>query len=330
MMKIFITGATGFIGTELVKALLKKGYFIYALYRNPENLRLENKNLQYIQGDVLHTKSLYEGMKECTVVFHLAAHTRVWDKNPETYYNVNVEGTRNVLKIALELDITKVIVTSTAGVFGPSDHIPITENKTLPSSYFTLYEKTKYLAEEVVDSYIQKGLNIIRLYPTRVYGPGLNSESNAVTKLISKTIQGKWHWLPGNGKSIGNYVFIDDVVSGHMKALNQNIQNEKFILGGIDISYQEFFNTIFSAIQYKSWMIKIPKSLMLLVAYSFRIFAQISGKPPLITPGWVKKYLFDWKTSSEKAKFMLGYKITSLKKGIKLTVKWLEDSKFPD
>jgi len=329
MKKIFVTGATGFIGNELLKALLEQGFSVNALYRIQKKSGLRNKNLQYFQGDILNLKVLYEGMKECAVVFHLAAHTRVWDKNPETYYNVNVKGTRNVLETALNLDIKKVMITSTAGVFGPSNHLSVTENKPLPDSYFTYYEKTKYLAEKVIDTYIRKGLNIIRLYPTRVYGPGLISDSNSVTKLIFKYVQGKWHLLPGNGKRTGNYVFIEDIVKGHLSALERNIQNEKFILGGIDMNYKHFFDTISKISHRKNWLVPVPVPFMLLVASILKAFAEIFGRPPLITPGWVKKYMVDWNTSSAKAQEILGYKITPFETGIEKTIKWLEQETYP-
>jgi len=326
MKTIFVTGATGFIGSELLSSLLEKGYSVNALVRNPELFEQKHQNLQSFTGDLFNKEVLYEGMKGCSTVFHLAAHTKIWDKNTNAYFKVHVEGTQNVLEVARHHSIKKVIITSTAGVFGPSSQTPISESKPFPGVFYTLYEKSKFMEEELIDSYIQDGLNIIRIYPTRVYGPGVISKSNSVTKLILKYMKGSWHILPGKGDKIGNYVFITDIISGLMHAMERNIQNERIILGGTNISYLGFFNTIFSVTHRKSWLVKTPLFVMLIVAGISKVLAEIFGIQPLITAGWVRKYMVDWETCSTKAKEILEYKITPLEEGIRKTAQWLKKS----
>ncbi len=325
-MKIFITGATGFIGSELVKELLQRGHIVHALYRNPKKRNIpESKNLIYHKGDILDKSSLKESMMDCEIVFHLAAYAKVWSKNPSYFKQINVEGTRNVLSSAKELDIKKVIVTSTAGVLGPSGKGVVNEDSKRLRNFFTEYERTKYLAEQEIDGFVRNGLNVTTLLPTRVYGPGVLGESNSVTVLIQKYINGKWHFLPGNGKNIGNYVFIEDVINGHISAMEKEVSGEKFILGGDNISYYDFFNTIAAISGKKQWLIPLPVVLMMIASGFMWLMAAIFKIKPLITPGWVRKYLHHWNLSSQKAMSMLDYQITPLKKGLSETIKWLRN-----
>ena len=324
-MKIFITGATGFIGSELVKELLKRGHTVNALYRNPERKNLpENNKLRYFKGDILDKSSLLEPMEGCEIVFHLAAYAKVWAKDPEKFFMVNVEGTKNVLSCAKKLSIKKVIVTSTAGVLGPSDKDQINESSLRSKTFFTEYERTKYLAEQEIERFTREGLNVTTLLPTRLYGPGELNESNSVTVLIQKYIKGKWHILPGDGKKIGNYVFIKDVINGHINAMEKNTPGEKFILGGVNINYEDFFNLIGILSKKKQWLMPLPVFIMIFLSGIFGLMAMIFKIKPPITPGWVKKYLHHWNLSSKKAIRMLDYHITPLEKGLLETINWLE------
>ena len=324
-MKIFITGATGFIGSELVKELLTRGHTVHALFRNPERKNLpENINLCYFKGDILDMSSLLGPMDGCDVVFHLAAYAKVWAKDPAKFFMVNVEGTKNVLSCAKKLKIKKVIVTSTAGVLGPSDKHQVNESSERSKTFFTEYEHTKYLAEQEIVRFVREGLDITTLLPTRLYGPGELNESNSVTVIVQKYIQGKWHILPGDGKKIGNYVFIKDVINGHINAMEKNTSGERFILGGVNINYEDFFNLIGILSKKKQRLMPLPVFIMMFVSSIFWLMALIFKIKPPFTPGWVRKYLHHWSLSSKKAIRMLDYQITPLEQGLLETINWLE------
>jgi NAD+-dependent farnesol dehydrogenase len=220
-MKYFITGGTGFIGHELAKTLIKQGHQIHLLVRRPEKAAsLGKENVTLFRGDVTDFESVNNAIKGCSAVFHMAALAKVWSKNPELSYLTNVMGTRNVLEAAISNKVEKIVFTSSAGTLRTSDvDKDVDEQSEKPSIYLTEYEKTKSQAEEMCFEYVKKGLNVVIVNPSRVYGPGVMSESNSVTRIISLYQKGKWHILPGDGDSYGNYVFIDDVVSGHLLAM---------------------------------------------------------------------------------------------------------------
>jgi farnesol dehydrogenase len=266
-------------------------------------------------------------MKNCQIVFHTAAFVSVWARKLSTIEALNVNGTVNVFETALELSVEKVIYTSTAGVFGPSGKIMTDESQSYPSSYFTYYEKTKaYIEQTIAPEYIKRGLNILTVNPTRVYGPGPLTDANSVSKIVKRHLEGKIGLIPSDGKSIGNYAYVDDVAEGHILAMKNGRTGERYILGGENKSFIDLMELIARESGQKSRYIKIPVFLMLLLSWLFVFSAKISGIKPLIIPGLVKKFMPDWKVSSEKAIKELGYDPVDLNEGIKRTIEWLRKS----
>lgn len=324
-MKILVTGATGFLGINLCNELVKRGYIVNALYRSESKAKsIKHKNIHLFKGDITDIRSIENAMVNCDYVFHMAAYAQVWSKKSDTFYKINYTGVLNVLDVAEREGVKKIIVTSTAGVFGPSDNNIINENSRRQVDYFTLYEKTKAGAEELILKRAARGLNVVIVNPTRVYGPGLMNTSNSVTKMIKLYVEGKFRFLPGNGNSIGNYVFIDDVVNGHILALEKGITGERYILGGENISYIDFFKVLSEISKKKYLLFKFPLYLMLLISFFMLLIAKGFGVKPLITPGWVRKYNYNWILSSDKARKNLGYKITPLRTGIARTLDFIK------
>jgi farnesol dehydrogenase len=325
-MKFFVTGATGFLGTGLVNELVARGHQIHFLSRDPLKVNyFKNKNVRFYLGDVLDIVRIEEAMTGCDYVFHLAGCVKVNIKKSDTFYEINVLGTKNVLETARKLSIKKMIITSTAGIFGPSTDGIITETTIRNIDFFNEYEKTKSQAEEIALEYARKGQNIVIVNPTRIYGPGPLTESNIVTLLIKKYSEGKWRFVPGNGETIGNYVYIDDVVQGHLLAMEKGKSGEKFILGGSNASYSSIIGTIDNIQKRKHRIIKVPISLIFTLTSIHLIISNLFGKPAQVTSGWIKKYLNDWNTSNEKAMQILGYEPTNLETGIKKTLNWLNN-----
>ncbi|MCK5838326.1 MAG: SDR family oxidoreductase [Bacteroidales bacterium] len=328
-MKIFITGATGFIGVHLTRKLAEEGHTVHALCRTEEKSRLiTHPGVRIFYGHILNEDSLIQGMEGCDVVFHLAAYARVWSKDPNTFYDINVKGTTLLLDCALTQQVKKVIITSTAGVFGPSVNGKIINEDTVRSNdFFNEYERTKSLADKVAEDFRTPGLDIMIVHPTRVFGPGLLSQSNSVSIMIDQYIRGKWHIIPGNGKSIGNYVYVDDVVKGHMLALENGHSGEHYLLGGDNVSYNDFFRILKEVSGEEYRLHKLPLFIMLAVSKIMMAMASIFNLPPLITPGFVRRYVYNWNCSTAKAKNELGYSPITLAEGMKKTIQWLEQNK---
>lgn len=324
-MKYLITGATGYIGTQLAKRLVTDGHQVHALYRD-ESKTAEIKGLKGLtlyQGDLLDKTSLEKAVRGCDGVFHVAAFAKPWDKDPSTFYKYNVEGAVNVFEASKKAGVRRIVFTSTAGVISPSNGVASDENTVRKLDYFTEYERSKAQAEEEARRFNSKGLEVVTVNPTRVYGPGLLSDSNGVTRMVKLYIKGRFRLLPGNGKSIGNYAYIDDVVEGHLLAMTHGKAGERYILGGDNISFSEFFNLLSDLTGKSVHLYKLPIPVMNIAAKFMEIRANLTGKPPILTPPWVKKYLYNWELSSEKAKREIGYKPLPIEDGMSKTVDWI-------
>lgn len=323
-MNYFVTGATGFIGSRLSLKLAEEGHFVHALVRTKAKAEhIEHPNIRIFHGDIFDQEVLEKAIRGVDGIFHLTAYAKPWAKDPSSYNKINVGGTRLIYELALKHSIPKIVFTSTAGTFGPSSDRPVDESSLRMMDFFNEYESTKFMAEKLTKDYVLKGMNIVIVHPTRVYGPGLLSKSNSVTIMIKNYLHGVWRIIPGSGKKTGNYAFIEDVVRGHILSMEKGKAGEQYFLGGENATYEEFFRTIKQASNKKYMLIRIPVTLLKAFAAIQMAAARIAGKPPLLPVKWVDKYMFNWAVSSEKAVSELGYTITGLEQGIKETIKWL-------
>ncbi len=327
-MNILVTGATGFIGFSLTEKLVSLGHTVHVLSRDPgKSVMFRQEKVHFFKGSITDEQSVREAMKGCDRIYHLAACTEVWSKHRSLFYRQNVEGTRIVLDVAREMQIEKVLIASTAGVLGPSVKGSVDESTAREIPFFTAYEKTKWMADQITREYAEKGLFAVTVYPTRVFGPGSLNRSNSVTKMIKQYTLGKWRIIPGSGREIGNYVYIDNLVDGMIKAMEKGRSGEGYLLGGDNVSYNEFFTTISDIINRKYQMIRIPKVFCLFAAAIMLLFAKITGVSPLLTPGWIRKYLHNWSITNDKAVNELGYVPGTFREGVEKTVEWLKTNR---
>ena len=325
-MKIFITGGTGFIGRRLTEKLAYQNHDIVLLLRDQSMAASFNgQKVEFVSGDLFDEEALNKGLEGCEWVFHMAAFTEPWSKDPSRAFRTNVTGTINVLEAAVRNNVKKVVFTSTGGTMSFShDGKPVSELTNQDPEYHTLYEKTKAEAERAAIDYCKKGLHVVIVNPTRVYGPGKLSKSNSLTKIIRLYISGLWRIIPGNGESIGNYVFIDDVVEGHILAATLGRKGERYILGGENLTFRELFRITGEISGKKRKLFTLSLRLLKMIMRLITLLTKITGIPPVITREWLDKYLNDWIMSSEKAVSELGYKITPFREGVAETINWLK------
>lgn len=327
-MSILVTGASGFIGTHLVQHLVQRGESVHLLCRPTSDLSIfKEREIRIFRGDILDPTSVERAMEGCDRVFHLAAYARNWSKEPQVYYEINVEGLKNIFEVALKRSVKKVVFTSSSLTIGPSNGSIVNESAGLTDGFFTEYQRSKYVAEKEVEKYVEKGLQVVTVNPTRVFGKGLLNEGNSVTKLIQLYLNGKWRIILGDGEAIGNYVFVEDVVVGHLLAMEKGRTGEKYLLGGENVAFKEFISLLSELSNRYYWVFSIPPSLALAYSQLEKFRARWFNHYPMITPGWVRIFLHDWGYSCEKAERELGYRVTSLRKALKLTIQWLEQEK---
>ncbi|MDR1485546.1 MAG: NAD-dependent epimerase/dehydratase family protein [Planctomycetaceae bacterium] len=338
--RIFVTGGTGFIGSKLTAELLRRGFLVNVLTRNPKKLSgasvdvasVDSSNVDvanYVCGDVTDVDSLRRGMSGCKYVFHLAAYAKNWARDSRSYDEINIFGTRNVFNVAAECGVERVVWTSTIVTFGPTAAGVVGDESMTRANdiFFTEYERSKTAMEREALGLAAGGFPLVIVNPTRVYGPGLMSESNTVTQLISMIRNGKMPVVFNHGRNVGNYVYVDDVVSGLILALERGGVGERYILGGENVSLGELFAMVDKVDEVKRFRWGIYYLTPFLIAYISQWAANVFGCYPIFTPGWVKTFLADWVFSSKKAETELGYKPISFEEGIRKTCQWLDENK---
>ena len=325
-MKLFISGATGYIGHLLAMEAACKGYTVHALVRDPSSPFFpSHPNIIPFRGDILDEKTVLAAMAGCEKVIHAAAITKFTDRDRSVFYTVNVEGTRILLSAALLLNVKKFVFTSTGAVLGPSGKFPVSENDPRLVAFENDYEISKHWAEQLVKEYNRKGLYTVIVAAPRVYGPGPLTTGNPVTKLIQKILRMGTGFVPSCKDTVANYAFVDDVVKGHFLAMDKGLGGEKYILGGENISYSHFFNTIRTLAGKKIKLIHVSMHLLKVWSFFHLLANRLVGGQTQISPRIITRLSQNRALSCDKASRQLGYSITPFSEGIRKTIIHLQN-----
>jgi len=324
-MKILVTGASGYIGQKLALTLAAQQNHVVALVRSTAaNEALSHPNIQICIGDINDPLAVAAAMAGCRQVYHVAGYARLWAPDSTIFYRVNVDGTRIVLHAALQESIQKLVYTSSTAVFGPSLSQPTIEADPRTIAFDNDYDLSKHLAELEVHKYIQLGLPAVIVNPSRVFGPGLPSPSNALRPMLKKAMQKRLILLPGKTSVIGNYAYIDDVVNGHINAMLMGSCGESYILGGENKSIQEFIDTI-AGFTGPFPTISIPPPILKFLVKCSLAYKKIAGQDAVYSVSGISRYARDSAFDCSKAIAMLQYNITPFTTGIENTIHELKN-----
>ena len=320
MKSAFVTGATGFLGINLVQQLLSDGWKVTALHRKTSNLSyLKRFDVTLVEGAITDKASLEKAIPEnVDAVFHVAANTSMWSKYNKQQYQDNVIGTRNMVEVALAKNAKRFIHTSSISAYGHHWEVvdETTESNALSSDMN--YTVTKYQAELEVDKAIEKGLDAVFMNPCDIMGPyDTHNWAQVIQAVYNNDVPG----IPP-----GNAVFchVKDIGRAHIQAVEKGRTGERYLLGGADVSLKEAFNTIERFIGKKESSFVLPKWVLRAVVPFYMLLSKFNGKEPILT---YEKYLevtIPKHVDCSKAIKELDYQITPLEDQIRDSYEWLK------
>jgi dihydroflavonol-4-reductase len=293
-MKVFVTGATGFIGASLTRTLLNEGFSVKALVRPDSDRRnLAGLDVELCTGDLRDRESIERGLAGCDTVYHAAADYRLWTRKPADMYDINLGGTRNVLEAALNRGISRVVYTSSVGTLGnPGDGTPGDEST--PVSLADMvghYKKSKFLAEREAESYIARGVPVVIVNPSTPVG-ALDIKPTPTGKIIVDFLNRK---MPAYLDTGLNIIDVEDCARGHILAARHGRVGEKYVLGNANLTLRNIFSMLEEITGLPAPKVRLPYTPILLAAYVNEACSFLTGREPLIPLAGVqmaRKFMF--------------------------------------
>jgi len=316
----FLTGATGFIGTVLARALIERGWEVSAIHRPDSSLKyLSGLPLRLVPGDVTDPASVLAAMPEgVDVVFHVAGDTSLWSRHRARQYRVNVEGTRNMVEAALARGARRFVHTSTISVYGLQTGRIDERAPQLGRESPVNYQRTKYLAEEEVRAGIAKGLDAVILNPAAVMGP---YDTRNWARMIRLVCEGK---LPGVPPGAFSFCHVSEVAKAHVAAAERGRRGENYLLGGADATVAELVRTIGEVAGKKVPQRMSPAWALRVLGRANEWLALLTGREPSLTPEGARMAARRLFCDSSKAERELGYRAVPLKTMVEDSFRWLK------
>jgi dihydroflavonol-4-reductase len=315
-MKIFVTGATGFIGKNTVQHLMESGHECICLVRVTSNKdALEAVGCQLVIGDITDKSSLMDGMQGCEAVINLANLYSLWEPDISRYETINIGGTRNVMDACLETGIKKIVHVSSVVTWGRTSDVPFNEESPI-GEHITEYARTKYEGDKVAwDLYKQNGLPLLMIYPCAVLGPNdPKSTGDYIRQIIEKKMP-----IRAMESATMTWVHVRDVVESIVRALEKDDNiGEGYIIG----KEQRSFGWLNKAVSEVSGVplpfLSIPNAMVRFNAFFLTMIADITKRPPAwgLSKDTVNNVLTGFKADGSKAERELGISYTPVRKAI--------------
>ncbi|HEV7357715.1 MAG TPA: hopanoid-associated sugar epimerase [Steroidobacteraceae bacterium] len=324
-MRALVTGATGFVGAAVARALLDGQWQVRALARKGSDRRnLRGLDVEVCEGNLNDVDSLQRAIEGCEVLFHVAADYRLGARDPSQLYRANVEGTRNVLDAARRAGVRRAVYTSSVATIGiPADGTPGDEQS--PNSLENMighYKRSKYLAEEVAREAARAGMSVVIVSPSTPVGAG-DVKPTPTGQLVLDAAAGR---MPAYVDTGLNIVHVDDVANGHLLAYERGKAGERYILGGQDMSLREILGTIAALVGRAPPRLRLPYGVVLPIAYLAEGIAKLSGRTGRITLEGVRMSRKRMYFSSAKAARDLGYTARPAVQAFEDAIRWFRDN----
>lgn len=303
-----VTGASGFVGSAVVRCLIRSGHRVRVLVRPTSDFRnLAKIPVDRVVGDLKDPHSLRQALKGCVYLFHVAADYRLWVPDPRDMYQINVRGTQEIMREALHAGIKRIIYTSSVGTLKLNgDGSAADENATASlTDMIGHYKRSKLLAERAVLNMVEtRGLPAVVVNPSTPVGPG-DIKPTPTGRFIAEAASGR---MPAYVNTGLNIVHVDDVATGHLLALRQGKIGERYILGGCNMTLREILLEVASLVRRPVPRVCIPHPVVMPIAVLSELWARCAGRgEPRVTVVGAKMARRHMFFSSEKAIRELDY-----------------------
>jgi dihydroflavonol-4-reductase len=323
-MKAFITGATGFVGSHVARALAADGAELRLLVRSTSRMEnIADLRAETVMGDLREPESLKKAMSGCEFVFHVAADYRLWVRDPEQMYRANVEGTRAILRAAQASGVRRVVCTSSVATMGftKEGHIAAEDSPVSLKDMVGHYKRSKFMAEEIALEAGRKGANVVVVNPTTPIGE-FDIKPTPTGRIVVDFLKRKFPAYVDTGLNLAD---VKEVARGHVLAMEKARPGERYILGGENLTLKQILDKLAVLTGLPSPKMKVPHA----VAMGFAVFDQlftgmIMGKEPRATIDAVKigrKKMF---ASSAKAERELGYRVAPVEDALRRAIDWFQ------
>jgi len=328
-MTSLVTGATGFVGSAVVRALLDAGEVPRVLVRPESDRRnLDGLGVDLAEGDLRDAASLARACRGCQALFHVAADYRLWVPRPEEIYAANVDGTRALMQAAGAAGVARIVYTSSVATLGFNrDGSPADE--ATPAALADMighYKRSKFLAEEVVRGMVtEAGLPAVIVNPSTPIGPR-DIKPTPTGRMIVEAARGR---IPAFVDTGLNVVHVADVAAGHLLAFERGRIGERYILGGENLAFAEILGSIARLRGRPPPRLRLPHGLVLPIAHAAEAWARLTGgAEPFVTVDGLrmsKKRMF---FTSAKAETVLGYRARPAEAALADAVTWFREAGY--
>ncbi|HUI20492.1 MAG TPA: hopanoid-associated sugar epimerase [Methylocella sp.] len=324
--KVLVTGASGFVGSAVARALIGSGYRVRALLRKTSTrINLTGLDIEIVEGDMRDAASVARAMKGARFLFHVAADYRLWARKPQEILWNNREGTRLLMEAALAAGVERIVYTSSVATIacakngGQADETtPLSESCAIGA-----YKRSKVAAERVVEAMISSDhLPAVIVHPTAPIGPR-DQKPTPTGRIIIEAASGR---IPAFVDTGLNLVHVDDVASGHLAALRLGKPGDHYILGGQNVPLAEFLGQIAAMCGRSAPKLRLPRPLLYPCAAVAEAMAHLTRREPFLTFDGLRMSRYRMFFSSAKAERDLGYKARPYSEGIEDALAWFRDN----